>query len=115
MGTVNNRKSSLEFNSRINKGITLVDFNAEWCVPCREQREIVEKLAELFSGKATMIGLDVDHHPETAVSLGVTSIPTLIVFKDGKELKRFIGRQTEDTLKQSLNQAIQSNSNKVDQ
>jgi len=61
-----------------------------------------------------MMGLNVDHNPETAVSLGVTSIPTLIIFRDGKELKRFIGMQTEDTLRRSLDEALSGYSNEVE-
>jgi len=51
MSTLYSQGDSQQFDSTIRKGITLVDFNAEWCVPCREQRVIVDKLSDFFSGK----------------------------------------------------------------
>ena len=95
-----------ELMSKIKDGVSLIDFNAPWCSPCREQQPIVEKLVQSFKGKATILGLDVDQHPDPAMSMGITSIPTLIIFKDGKEIQRFIGKQTEVTLTQSLQNAL---------
>lgn len=92
--------------SDIRDGITLIDFNAPWCEPCREQHPIIETLAERFRGRAFVFELNVDDHPEPATSLGITSIPTLIVFKHGNEFKRFIGIQTEEILAQSLEDAL---------
>ncbi|MFH2130909.1 MAG: thioredoxin domain-containing protein [bacterium] len=90
----------------IGDGVTLIDFNAAWCVPCREQGPIVEKIADKFRGKAFVYNLNVDDHPDPALSLGITSIPTLIVFKNGNECERFIGIQTEETLTRALEKAL---------
>lgn len=93
--------------SEIRDGVTLIDFNAEWCVPCKEQKPIVDKLKSKYRGRAFVFDLDVDEHPDPALALGITSIPTLIVFKNGNEFQRFIGIQSEDILTQSLDRAIQ--------
>ena len=74
----------------------LVDFWATWCGPCQRQTPIIE---ELSVGK-----LDVDENPSIAQQYGVMSIPTLIVFKDGKEAARLVGLQSKDKLVQTLNQ-----------
>jgi thioredoxin 1 len=69
----------------------LVDFWAVWCGPCRAVAPIVEELAGEYEGKLKVMKLDVDDNPRTAVTYGVQSIPTLLVFKDGKPAERIIG------------------------
>ena len=77
----------------------LVDFWATWCGPCMRQAPILEELA----GEGYHIGkVDVDQAPDLAGTYRVMSIPTLILFKNGEEVKRFIGLQTKDTLKALL-------------
>lgn len=93
--------------AEIRKGVALVDFDADWCVPCKEQSPIVERLANKYEGKAFVFNLNVDKFPDSAISLGVTSVPTLIVFKNGDEFQRFIGIQSEETLVQSLEAALE--------
>jgi thioredoxin 1 len=93
----------------IRDGVALVDFNADWCHPCREQSPIVDKLSRKFRGKAFVLKMNVDHHPGPANSLGITSIPTLIVFKEGSEFQRFVGIQSENTLTNALEQALEQN------
>ena len=79
------------FFTSIEKGITLVDFFATWCAPCRMLTPIVEKVAEHFDGKIVVAKIDIDDNQKIASQFLVTSIPTLILFKDGKEINRFIG------------------------
>ncbi len=95
-----------EFISRIEKGVILVDFNAPWCAPCRSQSPIIEKLAEKFRGQATVTAIDIDENREVALKLGIHSIPTLILFREGQEIKRFIGLQSEEALTQALEKVL---------
>ncbi|MFA6534028.1 MAG: thioredoxin [Patescibacteria group bacterium] len=84
----------------------LVDFYATWCGPCQMLGPIVEDLAEEMAGKSVKIGkLDVDTAPQTAEKYGVMSIPTMIIFKGGKEVERMVGMRGKDDLKAALEKA----------
>ena len=69
----------------------VVDFFAEWCGPCKMAAPVIEELSTQYEGKLVMAKLDVDQAQETASQFGVMSIPTMIVFKDGKEIDRKVG------------------------
>jgi thioredoxin 1 len=86
------------FQDTVAKGVTLVDFYATWCGPCRMLAPIVEQLAGQLDGKANVAKLDIDHAPQSTANLQITSVPTLIVFKDGKEVKRVVGVKDLDYL-----------------
>lgn len=86
------------FQQTIAKGLTLVDFYATWCGPCRMIVPIIEQLAGKVEGKASIAKLDIDQAQETTGSLQITSVPTLILFKDGKEVKRVVGVKDLDYL-----------------
>jgi thioredoxin 1 len=88
------------------KGVVMVDFYAEWCGPCKQQGPIIEKLATEYAGKAKIGKMDVDQNPETGEKFGIMSIPTLIIFKDGKPLEPLIGLQQYAKLKATLDSLI---------
>jgi len=69
----------------------LVDFWADWCMPCRMIAPTVEEIAREYEGKLKVCKLNVDESPSTAARYGIMSIPTLIIFKEGRELERIVG------------------------
>jgi thioredoxin 1 len=84
----------------------LVDCWAPWCMPCRAQHPILEKIADQFQGKALITSLNAEENRDTAYRLNIHSIPTLVLFKDGKERHRFIGLQKADLLARALEEAF---------
>lgn len=94
------------FQDTVAKGVTLVDFYADWCGPCRMIAPIVEELAGELNGKAQIAKLDIENAQKTTSSFNVTSIPTLILFKDGKEIKRIVGIRGKEDLKQLITSAL---------
>ena len=91
-----------EFRGRVASGVSLVDFWADWCGPCRVQAPIIAKLAGRFEGKVMVVKVDVDANRGIAEELGIEAIPTIIIFKDGKEAGRFIVLNGEATLAAAL-------------
>jgi len=87
-------------------GVTLVDFWAEWCPPCKMIAPIIEQLAEDYQGKAKIGRLDVDAGRNAAAKFGITAIPTLIVFKGGEAVKRFVGVTQKDELQAAIDEAL---------
>ena len=86
-------------------GVVLVDFWATWCPPCRKQGPIVDDVAGKVADIATVGKLDVDKNPKTANAYGVQSIPTLIIFKDGKKVKQLVGLTQADELVAAIKKA----------
>ena len=76
----------------------LVDFWAEWCVPCHMVSPVVEEIARQYADRMTAAKLNVDDNPLTARQFGVMSIPTLIVFKDGQEKARVVGARAKEAI-----------------
>jgi len=84
----------------------LVDFWADWCGPCKMVAPIVDELAEEFDGKVKFAKVDVDTNPQTSLSFGIRSIPSLLVFKDGKVVDQVVGAVPKAVLKKRLEEAL---------
>ncbi|HOV33415.1 MAG TPA: thioredoxin [Candidatus Hydrogenedens sp.] len=91
------------FSSETNSGVSLVDFWAEWCGPCRMMAPIIDELSREFEGKAKIGKVNVDEEIELAEQFGVSSIPTLVIMKDGEEVKRFVGVTQKAVIVSALN------------
>ena len=87
------------FEKEIEKGTTLVDFYADWCGPCRMLTPVLEKIAKEVAGQAAIAKLDIDHAQKIASAFQVTSVPTMILFKDGREMGRLVGLRDAETVK----------------
>lgn len=95
-----------DFHNTISKGVTLVDFWAAWCAPCRTQGPIVDELAKEMGAKAKITKLNVDNFNAISMEYNVRNIPTIIIFKDGKAVQRYVGVQQKDFLKQQIEQYL---------
>ncbi|MBO8151957.1 MAG: thioredoxin [Candidatus Neomarinimicrobiota bacterium] len=84
----------------------LVDFWAEWCAPCRRLAPIVEELANEYTGKVKFCKVNVEEEGELAQRFGIRSIPTIIIFKDGKPVNQLIGLQPKAEISKVLDQLI---------
>jgi thioredoxin 1 len=94
------------FDSEISQGVTLVDFWAPWCGPCRMQAPIVDHVASQVSPRAKVAKLNVDDVPSIAGEYGIQSIPTIMVFKDGQIVNQFVGVHGERELVGAINEAL---------
>ena len=94
------------FQSEIGSGVTLVDFYADWCGPCRMLAPVLEDVAEEMADKVKFGKLDIEKAQGVAGNFQVTSIPTLILFKDGSEVNRLVGLHDADGIKDFISAAL---------
>ncbi len=97
-----------ELERTIMTGVALVDFGAPWCGPCRVQEPIMEDLSIRFKNRAVIAAMNVDNHKPMALKLGIKSIPTLSLYKNGREVMRFVGLQPTRTLADAIEANLES-------
>ncbi|MCX6307102.1 MAG: thioredoxin [Bacteroidetes bacterium] len=98
--------TDLNFQNKIKTGTVLVDFWAAWCVPCKMMIPVLNEVAEGANGKFTIAKVNVDEQKATAAKFGIRSIPTMILFQNGREVKRITGVKTKDYLLKELDRRI---------
>ena len=91
------------FNQQTKKGVILVDFWASWCAPCKMMVPILNELAEVLPANKTVGKVDVEKFQSIASKFNIRGIPTMILFKDGKEINRFVGMKKQDFLLNEMN------------
>lgn len=94
------------YDTHLKSGVVLVDFWAEWCHPCKQQHKIIEEIAMEHAHMLTVARLNVDDNKVISTKLGVRNIPTLILYKDGEELRRIIGLHSKEAVMSQVNNAI---------
>jgi len=90
--------TDVEFEKTIREGVTLIDFWAPWCTPCRIQGPVISELADKYSGKVKVCKVNVDDHKKLAVRMKIRNIPNIILFKDGKPVKQIVGVKSKHSL-----------------
>ena len=84
----------------------LVDFWAPWCMPCRMMGPVFEDTAKSFDGKVDFLKMNTDSNQTTAMDIGIMSIPSLVLFKGGKEVDRLIGVQSPESLQTAIDNVL---------
>jgi thioredoxin 1 len=95
-----------EFDGAVAKGYTLIDFSAEWCGPCKALLPTIQKLAGEYSGRMNVYSVDIDKTQSIALKSGVMSVPTLILYKDGRAVERVVGMVSESALRKKIDAAL---------
>lgn len=94
--------TSKEFNEFIKKGVALIDFHAHWCMPCVMMSPVVEEISKKFKGKIKVGKINVDEAHEIAQKYNVRSIPTFIIFKEGKVAEQFVGAVSREKFEEKI-------------
>ncbi|MFW6233246.1 MAG: thioredoxin [Nanoarchaeota archaeon] len=94
--------SASEFEDFIKDGIVLIDFFAEWCMPCMMMIPVLDDLSDKFNGKIKFGKINVGDNPEIAQKFNVSSIPNFTLFKNGKSIEQFVGSMSEDDFSEKL-------------
>src|SRR2546423_3660756 len=84
----------------------LVDFWAEWCAPCRMLAPTVDAVAEKYAGRASVVKVNVDDNPTVSQKYGIKGIPTLILFKNGKEEERIVGATSKEAISRMIDKHV---------
>ena len=97
--------NSAEFRDEIKSGVVLVDFFATWCGPCKMLAPVLEQVSEEMNGKANIIKVDIDQCPDLADEFQITSVPTMMIFKDNVKVDMLVGFLP----KERITEVIESN------
>jgi len=98
--------SSQNFSQEVADGVSVVDFSAEWCGPCKMLAPVLEEISNELEGKINFLNVDVDDNSDLAVSYGITNIPALVVLKDGQKVDIQVGFQPKENLMKYLEQYL---------
>lgn len=99
--------NDLDFSSAVrSSGVTLVDFGATWCPPCKALLPVIETLASEYGERVEIVKVDTDESPETASAFGVMSNPTVILFSDGQPVEKLVGLRPIDVYRSALNRYV---------
>ena len=95
--------NSSNFDSTIASGVTVVDFWAPWCGPCRMVAPIIDELSSEYDGRANICKVNTDENQDIAIRFGIRSIPTIMFFKDGQQVDMVIGAVSKDVFVEKIN------------
>jgi len=100
--------SDNQFDSEVMQGdqLTVVDFWAEWCGPCRMLGPTIEALADQYAGKVKVFKMNVDENPQTPAKFHIRGIPTVIFFKGGEAVETLVGNQPKETLSETIDKHL---------
>jgi thioredoxin 1 len=90
------------FNEQIATGVVMVDFWASWCMPCKAMAPVIDEIASQTTGKIKVGKVDIDKNGPLARQFGIQAIPTLVIFKDGKQVETLVGMQSKESIVQAL-------------
>lgn len=94
------------FDNKAAEGVTVVDFWAEWCGPCRMISPIIEELSSDYKDKALIGKVNVDDNPEISMKYGIRSIPTILILKNGEVIDKQVGVTTKKVLADKIEAAL---------
>jgi len=98
--------NSTNFEEVTKSGVVLVDFFATWCMPCKMVAPVIEKVAESYAGKVTVGKVDIDEEPDLAAAYNVQSVPSILLFKDGKLASTLVGARPFETFATELDKLV---------